>query len=165
MLFRSTVNLTVESSAEINFTTNNIDFGSGRVTAPNFNATLQSQLSGAATNGNWTQPGNGLVLKNIGNANVSITLSAGKTAAQFIGGTGPQYQWNVTNSVAGSCATANGCYTFGTFVATNSSNQVCDRLQPGSANALRIDVKLVVPADSYTGALGDIITATAVVNP
>lgn len=158
-----TANLTIESITNINFTTNNINWGSGAVTAGYSNATLNT-AGGAnnVTNGNWTGNTAGLVIENIGNKNVTLLIKAGANAAGLLGGTGPQYMFNFTSSEANSC-TFNATTTAGTFYDANITDRyVCDSFNTEQNNdTLRIDLKLVIPSNSRTGAVGDIITATA----
>ena len=158
-----TLNLTVESGGSINFTTGTIDWSSGVVAGGQLNATLDS-ASGTVTNGNWTINSAGLVLENIGNSNATINIKTGKTAAQFIGGTSPQYLLNFSNSEADSCYNFSGV-SLGLWYAVNTTDpgtRVCGNLTfYNSSNSMRIDLKLGVPYDSQTGALSDIITATA----
>ncbi len=89
------INITIESTASINFTTDFIDFGSGQVDAGQSSATIDT--ISVSSNGNWTSPASNFVIENIGNVNVSLNLSFGKTAAQFLGGTSPSYKYNFTN--------------------------------------------------------------------
>lgn len=155
-----TVNLSVESGAVINFTTDNINFGSGIVNTGQSSATLDS-VNGV-TNGNWTAPGHGFVVENIGNVNLTFNLATGKSAATFIGGTGSTYKYNVTNVESGSCAVVGfvlGLYN--TVNTTAGGTIVCTSFgYNNGADTIRIDVQLVVPTDSFTGALGDTFTAT-----
>ncbi len=162
-----TANLTVESVAQLNFTTNNINWGSGKVTEGQTNATLNT-AGGASnvTNGNWTGNTAGLVLQNTGNNNVSLNISAGTDSAGLLGGTSPLYQYNFTNIESGSCLNSTGgtdALNLGTFVSANTTNvNVCGKFRyADGSDSLRIDLKLVIPSDSRTGAIGDIITATA----
>ena len=162
-----TANLTIESRAQINFTTNIIDWGSGAVDSGQENATLNT-AGGAAniTNGNWTGNTAGLVIENIGNINVSIDIKTGKTASTFIGGSSSSYQYNVTNIEAGSCANVTG-FNLGLFYDVNITDPgtgVCsDFTYNDTRDTIRIDIKLVIPSDaSQTGsAIGDVITVTA----
>ncbi len=162
-------NLTVESSANINFTTDFISWGSGRVTEGQSSAQLTTLETNNVTNGNWTlvQQG-GLRIENIGNVNVTLNLAAAKTAAQFIGGTSPGYQWNVTAVEANACLNGTG----GTgghanltiWYNTNSTapgTRFCEYFQYiNDRDLIRIDLNLTVPYNSLTGALTDTLTAT-----
>ncbi len=169
----ATVNLTVITSVAINFTTDNINFGAGKVDLGADNATLVT--TGANnTGGNWTNVTQGFVLENIGNVNASIYLMTGKTAATFLGGTNPQYQYNLTNKEAISCVNASGFLPSelglwrdvnNTFLGSNRGQEgtyICSNFSFQDAlDEIRIDLKLVVPSDSFTGSLGDIMTASA----
>ncbi len=164
-----TANLTIESVTNINFTTNNINWGSGSVSSGQASATLNT-AAGAnnVTNGNWTGNTAGLVIANIGNNNVSIDLKTGKTNATLLGGTTPDYEYNVTNVESGSCLNSTGGtdgLSLGSFSDVNTTDpgtRVCGRFRYATAsNTIRIDIKLIIPSDSVTGAVGDIITATA----
>jgi hypothetical protein len=155
-------NITVEGTSAISFTTSSIDFGSGSVNVGTANATLTS--TGTNTGGTgWNTVSNGFVIENLGNQNVTLKIKTGKTAATFLGGTTPAYQYNVTNVQAGSCDV--GTITLGSWTDVNitgDGDSVCDSLgSDDSMDSVRVDLRLVVPSDSYTGALGDTITATA----
>ncbi|HVY01815.1 MAG TPA: hypothetical protein VHA12_03565 [Candidatus Nanoarchaeia archaeon] len=177
----ATVNITILSSIAINFTTDSINFGAGRLDIGATNATLVTIPTINNSGGNWTNVTSGFILENIGNLNVSIYLMTGKTAATFLGGTNPQYQYNVTpvadngNALASpqtSCMNLTAGFLSvwhdvnntqlgsnrdqeGTYVCSNFS------YQDTNTDTLRIDLRLVVPSDSFTGALGDIMTASA----
>jgi hypothetical protein len=160
------VNLTVEAAALINFTIDSIDWGSGQVDAGQDIATLNTCCGGSVVDGNWTTVSDGFQVRNIGNVNLTLNLRTGLDAAGFIGGAaggGPVYQYNVTNVKAGSC-TAPGTFTLGTFNNVNTTSPgtlVCDNFQFADASdTIRIDIRLVVPSDSRTGALSDTMTAT-----
>ncbi|MBS3083967.1 hypothetical protein J4423_04135, partial [Candidatus Pacearchaeota archaeon] len=160
-----TANLTVESAITINFTTNQINWGSGRVNAGSPSATLNTEETGNVTNGNWTlQNAGGLRIQNIGNVNVTLNLSGTKTAAQMIGGTSPGYNWQFSEVESGSCLNASGSIqTFSSYYNVDTTTTlICGRFRYVDSNdSLRIDFQLTVPSDSITGALGDVITATA----
>jgi hypothetical protein len=164
-----TANLTVITSAAINFTTNNINWGAGRVNLGATNATLITIPQINNSGGNWTNVTSGFVIENIGNVNVTLWLKTGKTAATFIGGTNPQYQFNVTNIEAKSC-TNRSAFNLNVFYDVNTTDTgvgaegtwVCSNFSyVDSLDEVRIDLKVVVPSDSLTGALGDIMTASA----
>jgi len=151
-------NLSIESFANINFTTDTIDWGSGVVDTGQTEAYLDTK-AGTVTNGNWTTNSDGLVLENIGNVNVSLVMAAGKTAADFVGGTNPDYDWLFEEIGSGSCVNSS---TIGTFQDTNSSFTVCDVFAYEDAkDDLKIHINLTVPYNSKTGAQSDTITATA----
>ncbi len=172
-------NLTVETKAEINFTTRAISWGNGRVDQSSTAASLTtSNWSGIAnvTNGNWTldseptvagyQAG-GMLIQNIGNSNVTINFSVAKNAATFIGGSNPAYEWNLSHVEAGSCLNSsqqNISFRQGNLVtatSATSSNLWCDVFPFESGkDSLRLDFNLTIPENSFTGFLSDIVTAT-----
>lgn len=163
-----TANLTIESLASINFTTDNIDWGSGMVDTEETLAYLDTK-DNSVTNGNWTATGTGLILENIGNVNVSIDIKAGKTAATFLGGTSPDYEWRFEDSLeAGSCLNSTGgtdalpLDTFYDVNTTSPGTRVCEIFQfVDGTDSIKIHLNLSVPYNAITGARGDIITATA----
>ena len=161
-------NLTVETKAEINFTTRAINFGSGRVNQQATAASLTTFATGNVTGGNWTLgTAGGMRIENIGNVNVTLNLSAGKTAATFIGGTNPAYEWNLTNVEAGSCLNStqqNISFTMNRWLTASSaagSAIWCDVFPyEAGKDTVRLDFNLTIPENSLTGVLGDVITAT-----
>ena len=90
------VNVTISASGALNFTTALLDFGTGAVTGGQSGATINSESS--VTGGTWTPIAGQLVLENIGNINVSLTLSTNKTVDDFIGGTSPTFKAKVADS-------------------------------------------------------------------
>ncbi len=164
-----TANLSVETTAQINFTNATLNWGSGRVNAGGTAAALSSEF-GTVTGGNWTVVNYPLVIENIGNINVSLNITGSKTAAQFIGGTAPVYKWNVTSVEANSCLNATGASNAGLplgvyYDVNTTSSPFCSVFQfIDTADTVRIHFNLTVPSDSLTGALGDVITATVIAN-
>lgn len=154
-------NLTVETRTLINFTTTNVTWGSGAVTYGETNAVLDSSL-GTVLRGNWTAVKGGLILVNIGNVNVSISLSAARDNATMFGGTNPGYQINISNAEPRSCNNS-GDIDLGFWYDANASLMACDILFfNDSMDSMRIDFRLTIPNDATrTGAIGDVITATA----
>jgi hypothetical protein len=161
-----TANLTVLSQAAINFTINSINWGPGKLDTGAPNATLVT-TGVNNTGGNWTNITQGFIITNIGNVNVSVYLLAGKNAMGFVGGTNPLYQYNVTNNQTGSCVSASGFnlgqwYDVNTTTLGTSGTYVCSNFSYFQADStIRVDLKLVIPSDSLTGALSDTMTATA----
>jgi len=161
----ATANVTISTTEAINFTTDNIDWGTGYIFSGYINATLRTDNIDNV-GGNWTNISQGFVLENIGNINVSLNISTDKSAAQFIGGTaggGPVYQYNVTNVEAGSCTNSTG-FDLGTYYDVNYTSpgpSVCDVFEYlDGKDSIRIDIKVVIPNDA-AGTKGSIMTATA----
>ncbi len=169
-------NLTVESAVIINFTTNTISWGSGRVNSGYSSAGLNTYETGNVTNGNWTLSAasrGGLRIQNIGNVNVTLNLSGTKTAATMIGGTGPSYKWNISNFETHSCrnstggaAASNGLPLDNFYDVNTTTTEFCRFFQfNDSQDTIRIDFNLTIPSDSLTGVLTDTITVTAFSSP
>ncbi len=176
-------NLTVETLASVNFTTHTINWGSGRVSAASTAASLTTYSTGNVTGGNWTlTTAGGLRLENDGNVNVSVNLTVNKNASEFISGTSPAFEWNLTISEAGSCLNGSGkggvtgsglggLRINSWFPANTTTSQqaggggalFCHVLRFENANdEVRLDFNVTVPQDSASGALTTTITATAV---
>ncbi|MBM3231917.1 hypothetical protein FJZ21_00865 [Candidatus Pacearchaeota archaeon] len=160
-------NLTVESVVTINFTTARINWGSGRVNDGFSSAGLNTFATNNVTNGNWSlQNAGGLRIENLGNVNVTLNLSGTKTAASMIGGTSPGYRWNVTSFESGACRNSSGgtgaLQTDFFYVVNTSTTLFCNYFQfLDDRDVVRIDFNLTIPSDSFTGTLGDTITAVA----
>ncbi len=157
------VNVTIDEQASLKFNVSLFDFGSGAVTSPALTAILYS--NGTVTDGSWTPTPGELVLENIGNVNVSLTLKTNKTVANFIGGTaggGPSIQAEVsdTSGHTGACGTG----VFDTFAEINTTEQAaCDVFWFETADRIDIDFRLVIPNDA-TGAntVGIVATGTGI---
>ena len=157
-------NLTVESEANIAFFVNTTDWGSGKVNSSEGDYAI-IDTEGTVTAGNWAPNTQPLVLHNIGNTNVILNLSAGKTPEEFINGSaggGPLYQLksveNETNACTGTMTNFDGVYEN----LTTSNTEVCSNLQYASGNnSLNFHINLRIPSDSPVGTKEDIITATA----
>jgi hypothetical protein len=151
-------NLTIESSTSINFTISNISFGSGSVNLGSRNATIDTL--GNVINGNWTPVIGGFKLENIGNTEVTLYLRSSKTASEFLGGTSPAYQYNVTDYDAGSCINGTG-FNLGLWRDVNTTGEgdlVCNTFGT-VANSIKIDLRLVIPSDARIGSQSDVFTA------
>ncbi len=157
------VNVTIETSASINFTTALLDLGNGTVT-PGQAAIVSSDGSGAA-NQFWTgnQATGELVIENNGNVNVSLDLRADEEAATFIGGSsGQEFAILVAENESGSCASITSYSTYTAI--TTADLEACSELGTDeAANSLTIDARLTIPDDSITGELDVQVMATATV--
>lgn len=156
------VNVTIGAKTAINFTTDIVEFGAGAVNLGSASATVDS--TGTSTGGNWSAPSSGFILENLGNSNVTLNLKSGKTPYTFLGGSSPQYKFNVTNNETGSCENHTG-FDLGQWYTVNTTDPgtlICDIFQyNNSMDAVRIDIYLVIPSDSYDGTRSDTFTATA----
>jgi len=149
------------SETNINFSVSNVNFGNGNLDLGATSATIDTL--GNVVNGNWTAITQGFIIENIGNNNVTLKLASEKTAAQFLSGTNPVYQYNISNSEANSCTESE--VTLGAWTDVNSTSPgtlICNPLDfVNSQNEIRIDIKLTIPSDSNTGEQTDTFTATA----
>ncbi|MFA5258679.1 MAG: hypothetical protein WC979_05080 [Candidatus Pacearchaeota archaeon] len=155
----SVINVSIEQRAYINFTFDEINFGPGSITPGNSNATIDTL--GNVINGNWTPVFEGFTVENLGNVNVSLDLKTNQNAASFLGGQNPSYLYNVTNFESGSCIF--GTINFGEWYDVNTTEdgtRICSIFQPSdSQDTIRVDVRLVIPADASLGIKSDIFTA------
>ncbi len=193
----ATISLTVASLTAVNFTTYTIAWGSGAVDAGNdacwidskgLTGTSQTQYdnvfgtsSGICSTDGFDSQTGGLILENIGNSNVSLNVSCGKTAASFLGGTEPFYVYNVSEGSDSSevCSrdddlnwfyTNNSMEMIGRYLnctainATYGGVSVCNATQGGFSyedhmDQLRFDFAVRIPSDANPGAASDTFTA------
>lgn len=151
------VNLTVITSAAINFSVALIEFGSGVVENLTAGATLETDQS--VQQGNWSGTQDPLTLENIGNVNITLNLTSDVDAASFLGGLSPTFEYQVTNIDTDACVgnAATSWVEFGTGVGI----VVCNPLEfNNSKDEIDIHIKLYVPSDSKTGDRTATITAT-----
>ncbi|MBW6442713.1 hypothetical protein K0A97_02945 [Patescibacteria group bacterium] len=154
------VSLNVLSVAAINFTVSDISWGAGQVNESADYAILNTCCGGSVTDGNWSSVSQGFEIRNVGNVNVSLNLTSDDDADSFIGGSDPSFQLNVTNIDSGAC-TANGI-TLGQYfeVTSPAPMTICNPFQfLNATDEIRVDVKLQVPGDSYTGIRSTTLTA------
>ena len=150
------VNLTINTQITLNITNNTVNWGAGTHDSGALNVTLTTRGGsiGNQTGGNWTGNTTGtalaLFIENIGNINCSVSLQAGKNATGFFGGTGPEYQWNVSNAHANACGDWGELSSKGIFANVNvtAAAVVCKKLDFHTGKrGMYIDFRLVVPYD------------------
>lgn len=150
------VNVTIDTSAAINFTVDFVDFGSGAVTNGTIGALLDTEST--ADNGTWTPTATGFTLENIGNVNVTLGFYADKNASTYLGGSSPTFKFKVTDVEANSCQNPSAA-TYTEFLTTNIT--ACSPLMFDDANdTIDLDIELFIPSDSFTGEQTATITAT-----
>ncbi|MBN1544100.1 hypothetical protein JW898_01405 [Candidatus Woesearchaeota archaeon] len=170
---RARINITTRAS--INFTINSVDWGSGYVNDTALYCQLNTEgLNNPANCTNFTTVYEGLRLENDGNRNVDLNVSTNNSAAQFLGGTGPLYEWKFANNESDSC----GSKGVGATCVTNSSAlqypaystvstdsvQVCPCFRANNpSDLLNLELQIRVPSDSFTGLRESTITAIATV--
>jgi len=161
------INLSVESAIALNFTYQSINWSNGSVTSGYDYALLDTtnQTSNNVSNGSWKGNHVGLVVENVGNKNVSLTMVSTNTNASIGGaaGSGPLMRWRFTNNdTATSCNfSANGLAN-NTWLDVNTTGYpVCSPFYfEDTRDSLRIDFFLRIPSDSNTGDIGSSIQAT-----
>jgi len=154
------VNVTIYTLASLNFTIKSVDFGLGSVYRNSSSAVIDT--TGNVVGGNWTPINNGFIVENIGNTNLSVFLKSGKNAVEFLGGTSPGYYYMFNNFEANSC-TENATAMNSWFALNNSGlgDELCENMQYGQdEDSIRIDLRLIVPADAIRGEREDILTVT-----
>ena len=153
------IRVEVQEAVRVNFTQQLIDWGTGQVLAGEDNATLSTVADVDNINSEgWSNLSEGFIVKNIGNRNISLALNTTQNAAGFIGGTGPAYEFNVTNNLPDSCTNSTGfnLNEFHDVVANSTGQDICDVFEFTSGrDEIRIDLRLVIPSDSQTGLLED----------
>jgi len=151
----------------INFSDDSIDWISGSVDSGKTYAWLYS--NGTVANGNWTNETTGFNITNIGSVNATLKLAAGDTAANFIGGSNPNYTWNMSEIEVGSCSgvvnlnNAIGGYIYATVNDSSQGTLFCSNFSYNdNYDEVRLDIGVKVPYDAE-GVKADTITATAAV--
>ncbi|MFC1741512.1 hypothetical protein ACFL3V_03175 [Nanoarchaeota archaeon] len=165
--------LRITSLASINFTISSVDWGSGFVNETATYCQLDTEGGNNPSNcSNFTTVYEGLRLENDGNRNVQLNISANNTAAQFLGGTNPLYEWKLANNESDSCGSkgiGTNCVTnvsalqFQTYsTASNTPVDVCACFRPSDpSDLLNIELMVRVPSDSFSGLRDTTITAVA----
>ncbi len=173
----ATINITISSNLLINFTNSSISFGSGAVTVGASQANVSTNGSGGSVQaGTWATPFPALVLENVGNVNATITFNFTDTASTYLGGTSPNYTFNVSNIEANSCnfsfSNANVAPYYNISLNSNFTQVVANHTTWGfgictpldyqtGSNSIRVDIRLTIPSNSRVGSLQTNITAIA----
>ena len=141
------VNVTIQSSAAINFTTSFVDFANGTV-----NGTSGAELTteGSVTDGTWAPISTGFVLENIGNVNVSLGFYADKVAADYIGGTNPSFQYKVVDTNEPTSCEGPTAASWTDFLTTNVT--ACTNFPfDDTTDELELEIRLYIPSDATAG--------------
>jgi len=158
----ATVNITLATTEAINFTVDNIDFGSRSFNTSATYGQIQTNGTGLNYMFNGTVVTTNLTLVNIGNVNVSLNITSNVDAATLFGGAvaTPLFQFLFTNDEVGSCNSTQANISFQTLSSTQF--KACDNFQwADTSDQLAIDLNLLIPVDGTKGARGAVITATA----
>jgi len=168
-----TVHIKILTSTEVNWTVDTVEFGTGRITPPNSYATIDSN---ATTSTNWTNTtdfccysgsaqNSRLTMENIGTQNVTINLTSNVTAATFIGGTAPLFQWMIVqNESSDACNEPGGMFKAWADVNSTSPGRACNRTPfIDGRDEWNLTFKVGIPYDAAETGQGDqyaLITAT-----
>ena len=153
--------LTVNTTADVRFVVNSVNWGSGSV-----NVSLlwcMMNTTGAKSPGcqSFTTVSQGLTLVNDGNNNVSVQLYSNVSAVTFLGGTNPNFEYNVSNNITGSCQGSGVTPTVFTDVNTTlPGTQICPLLDFNpTKNSLLIGVLVNFSYDAPQGAKSALFNA------
>jgi hypothetical protein len=155
-----TISLNIQEQVLINVTTTAMAFGNVYVNETS--CSLNSQEGGdgtcpAATDG--TSANGGLVVENIGNSGVNISMNPGKNGSEFLGGTDSIYQVKCRAKQGAGTAVISSYLTINETV--NDTETLCYAHLPfttgGTTYDIYFDANLTIPSDS-SGAKTDTIT-------
>ena len=154
-----TVNITIDTNTAVNFTTDNVDFGSGAVDALKDFAVMSTESSCSGDNcstNSWDQP-SAFVIENIGNINVTANVSFSTDADGLLAGSSPEFQYKMSETTTDSCV---GTLSAGTYRDANTTEtSVCDNFGfYDDDDELSMDIRLLIPYDSNTGDLGAVVS-------
>lgn len=156
-------NLTIETRTEINFTVDNINFGTGYVKSSCSTCTMDSEGNTGSCCVDFHGETNGFTIENIGNTNVSLNVSFAKDADTLLGGNTAtnSYQLKASNGANPGCTGTLGSTSY-TEIGAGTQYNICDDMNfRVGTNEVDVDIKVVIPEDSHRGHLSDTITATA----
>jgi hypothetical protein len=163
--------INITTRASINFTISSVDWGTGYVNDTASYCQLNTEgLNNPLNCTNFTTVYEGLRIENDGNRNVELNVSTNNSAAQFLGGTNPIYDWKYANNESDSC----GSRGIGTTCTTNvtalqplsyttvstSPILVCPCFRAANpSDLLNLELQIRVPSDSFSGLRESTITA------
>jgi hypothetical protein len=149
-----TVNVSLQATTNLNVTQTFVDFGVGYVTTNMFGARVNS--TGNRTN--WTVVGTftplNLQLENIGNVNLSVSVSSDKSATTYLGGTNPVFQFAATTKTpdVAACVSGYNLQSTLTDVTLTTTKNVCSNLGfVAESNELNVSIELIIPYDAPVG--------------
>ena len=148
------VNVTVASTASINLTQAQINWGSGQVAQGSTNATLDTNNESAyVRGGSWSASGiKGFTLQNIGTVPVNVTINSTVNASTYIGGSGPAYVFEARIATGNSTACEAGLLTGQTNFVASQKTRICNIFNfTSQRDNLIIDINITIPEDASTG--------------
>jgi len=160
------VNLTLVSSIAIALSVTAVDFGTGYVTMGCSKCSLHtpSVIENETCCSGFSSPANGLVLENVGNLAVNITMQVFDNATTMIGGGDldyggqnmPEFEVNVTEKELGACPSG-GLYPAcnNTWCPVNATTLTwCVSLLPDqSKDEITTNIRITIPENSRKGEL------------
>jgi hypothetical protein len=189
---QGTTQLNITSDTKIGFTKSSINFGNGYVNNSCNNCTMWTNSTGTGLS-SWQQVNccmggwksiqsntaqDGLWVRNQGNTNLTVNLNFSKTAATFIGGSSPAFQYRLlTDLTAGTCSNCGSyanditasCastlrYTTLAWYDANTSNPIVCATYGLTSDATKdefvIDFKVIVPRTAPATAKTATVTVT-----
>jgi hypothetical protein len=168
--------INITSRASINWTVATVDWGTGYVNDTKTYCQLNTEgLNNAANCTSFTTVTEGLRLENDGNRVVQVNMSSNVSAAQFIGGTNPLFQWKMANNESDSCGdqqSGNTCsinasalqYQGAYSDVSTASVEACPCFKFQNTNdTINVELQVRVPSDSLYGLREATLTAIATV--
>ena len=148
-----TVNYSVSDNLVVNFTTINIDFGTGFVVESAGPCIIASDAApDAGCGGSFESSPGGLVFENIGNTACSVNMSVNDTDTNFIGSTS-DVKVKVTDGGAYCTGETPTAYT--AVNDTDVDNTICSSLAITGGNSMTLDFQLSISeADGTSGTAG-----------
>jgi hypothetical protein len=157
-------NVTILSQVAIALNISEVNFGSGYVLDACTSATLatdDSEINVTCWSNNTyiynDTSNNVFIAENQGNQNATLKIRGG-TAATFIGGTSPLYQWRGVEYEGGSCVgSLNSTY----LNMLTTDQVVCSKMRHEASNdAIYVNIRIRIPEDVQTGDKSDVVTFT-----
>ena len=170
---QGTAQLIIQAQAIVNVTQPTINWANVAVSQGNDTCIINSETGtsdrcSTCSGTPCSVANSGFTFANIGNVCINVSVTAGKTAANFIGGTlagGPLYKWKSRN------LTTIGGYAINikdTYSATSTSatlayyNMSPTNYSAGQNESAYLDLNITIPRDAPKGSKTDTITFTAV---
>ncbi|MBW2968565.1 hypothetical protein KY314_00395 [Candidatus Woesearchaeota archaeon] len=162
--------LNITAQAVVNVTNASIDWENVAVGAGNDSCEINSEdgnyyRCSQCTGIPCSTADRGFTFQNIGNVQINVSAQAGKTPANFIGGSlggGPKYLWKCRNWTNISGTSQVTTYTAST---SGSATLIYSNMSPSNSThdwQAYLDLNLTIPRDTPTGSKTDTITFTAV---
>jgi len=152
-----TVVLDVTSTASINITSANgstgsktLSWGSGVVSG---SSTGHLWSNGTSTFWTGSNVSEGFIVENIGNVDVAVGISTNASAASFIGGSSPTFQYNLSNYTGGYCSGGAADALYHDFSSGQPDIACVNFSKASGLDKMRVDVGIRLPSDSKTGSL------------